>query len=147
MFRQVSVVDNGADVLFVRVFRAVFKGVSVGRKICLTYFELCQTYFKIHRTYFFFAPMRGLRTENQFSLFPPRNRHFPVQVLWLGICCYVCFCTVCFLLPRGVRRWGIKTQTVIRELSSNVKCGLFANLRTSAVICFSARLCCSPLRP
>ena len=48
-----------ACLYFVCISGTVFKRVSVGRKICLTYFELCQTYFKIHRTYFFFAPMRG----------------------------------------------------------------------------------------
>ena len=34
----------------------------------------------------------------------------------------------------------IKPKTVIRKLSSNVECGFFANLRTSAVICLFAWL-------
>ena len=37
-------------------------------------------------------------------------------------------------------------QTVIRELSINVECSPFANLRISAVICLPARLRRSPLR-
>ena len=131
---------------FICVFVPVFKRVFTGQKISGLLFKISGSDFKIRATNFFLAPMRGLCTENQFSLFSLRNRHFPVQVLWLGICCYVCFCTVCFLLPRGVRRWGIKPQTVIRELSSNVKCGLFAKLRTSAVICLCVRLRRSPLR-
>ena len=40
----------------------------------------------------------------------------------------------------------VKLKTAIRELSSNVKCGPFANLRTSAVICHPSRLRRSPLR-
>ena len=39
----------------------------------------------------------------------------------------------------------VKPKTAIRELSSNVKCGPFANLRTSAVICHPSRLRRSPL--
>ena len=41
---------------------------------------------------------------------------------------------------------NINPKTVIRELSSNVECEPFANLRTSAVICLCARLRRSPLR-
>ena len=47
-------------------------------------------------------------------------------------------------LPRA-RLWD-KPKTVIRKLSSNVECGSFANLRTSAVICLCVRLRRSPLR-
>ena len=39
----------------------------------------------------------------------------------------------------------VKPKTAIMELSSNVKCRPFANLRTSAVICHPSRLRRSPL--
>ena len=55
---------------------AVFKIVFRGQKICLRYFKIGQTYFEICALYFFFAPMRGKRTENQFSFFPSRKRPF-----------------------------------------------------------------------
>ena len=54
---------------FVHVFRAVFKRVFRGGKICLRYFKIGLTYFEICALYFLFAPMQGLRTENQFSFF------------------------------------------------------------------------------
>ena len=65
---------------FVCVFRVFFKRVFRGRKICLKYFELCQTYFKLSQRYFFFAPMRGLRSENQFSIFGHGKRRFQTSV-------------------------------------------------------------------
>ena len=42
---------------FVHVFRAVFKRVFRGGKICLRYFKIGQTYFEICALYFLFAPM------------------------------------------------------------------------------------------
>ena len=43
---------------FVHVFRAVFKRVFRGGKICLRYFKIGQTYFEICALYFFFTPTR-----------------------------------------------------------------------------------------
>ncbi len=58
---------------FVRIVIMFFKRVFRGQKICLRYFEICLTYFKIQGTYFLFAPIWGLRTENQFSFFCREN--------------------------------------------------------------------------
>ena len=66
---------------FVRVFGVVLKRVFRGQKICALYFKICLTYFELCQTYFFFAPMRGKRTENQFSLFRTPNARFPTPVL------------------------------------------------------------------
>ena len=54
---------------FVHVFRAVFKRVFRGGKICLRYFKIGQTYFEICALYFLFAPMWVKCAENQFSIF------------------------------------------------------------------------------
>ena len=61
-------------------FGCFLNGFSEGEKICLTYFELCQTYFKLSQRYFLFAPMRGLRSENQFSIFGHGKRRFQTSV-------------------------------------------------------------------
>ena len=49
---------------FVHVFRAVFKRVFRGGKICLRYFKIGQTYFEICALYFLFAPMWVKCAEN-----------------------------------------------------------------------------------
>ena len=79
-------------VVFVCVFRAVFKRVSTGWKICALYFKICQTYF-------LFAPTWGKRAENQFSFFRAGNARFRTSGF---LSAFVCFGVVCRVVTCGV---------------------------------------------
>ena len=65
---------------FVCVFRVFFERVFRGRKINGLLFKISGSDFKIRATNFFFAPMRGLRSENQFSIFGHGKRRFQTSV-------------------------------------------------------------------
>ena len=58
-----------ACLCFVRIFRTCFNAVSIGWKISGLLFKISGSDFKIRATNFFFSPMRGKRSENQFSIF------------------------------------------------------------------------------
>ena len=55
-----------------RFFERVFKG----QKISGLDFKISGSDFEIRAINFFFAPMRGKRSENQFSIFDSKKRRF-----------------------------------------------------------------------
>ena len=75
--------------------------VFKGQKISGLLFKISGSDFKIRATNFFLAPMRGKRTENQFSLFRPETDIFPLRFCgWECVVTFV-FARFVFCCPAG----------------------------------------------